>query len=265
MSALADQLHSLHAFRTRHAPKIISSPLLLHNLESLLLPRELWQRTGLSSTHGRRRRRRLRHVDCSRHSIRRPSPSATSTITTIATRLCLRLLPPLLRLHRLRVKAHLPLQLIKLGLLRPLPCLNRRRRRGSTRAAQQASAVACSACVPLAAPGRSGGRARGGTGLGAGLAPLRLHLQVLRVDRALASSQLPRLQGVDVAAAVPPQPAEPRGAGPLCAGAAEARAAARRVRRAPHSPEGPPAPPSSPCNTCGLSPRTALQKFYKGL
>ena len=54
------------------------------------------------------------------------------------------------------------------------------------RAAQQASAVACSACVPLAAPARSGGRARGGTGLGAGLAPLRrLHLQVLRVDRAL--------------------------------------------------------------------------------
>ena len=110
------------------------------------------------------------------------------------------------------------------------------------RAAQQASAVACSACVPLAAPGRSGGRARGGTGLGAGLAPLRLHLQVLRVDRALASSQLPRLQGVDVAAAVPPQPAEPRGAGPLCAGAAEARGTARRVRRAPRSPEGPPAP-----------------------
>ena len=148
------------------------------------------------------------------------------------------------------------------------PCLNRRRRRGSTRAAQQASAVACSACVPLAAPGRSGGRARGGTGLGAGLAPLRLHLQVLRVDRALASSQLPRLQGVDVAAAVPPQPAEPRGAGPLCAGAAEARGAARRVRRAPHSPEGPPAPPSSPCNTCGLSPgqlqRFSLRELEKG-
>ena len=78
-----------------------------------------------------------------------------------------------------------------------LPCLNRRRRRGSTRAAQQASAAACSACVPLAAPGRSGGRARGGKGLGAGWPPPRRHLQVLRAERALASSQLIRLQGVD--------------------------------------------------------------------
>ena len=118
------------------------------------------------------------------------------------------------------------------------------------------SALACSARHLFVAPGRSGGRARGGTGLGAGSAPLRTHLQLPRRRRgARVAEDTLRVRGLGVAGGATTSCAAARGGAALRGrGGGQGRPQTRETL-----PGRPPCPPAG-----GVQLRTATWVTYTG-